>query len=125
MATALQTFVEKINEAFAKGDYEFLGAHATEDIVWTMVGDHEVRGRDSFVRFMQTMDESNVSTMSDMKVTSVITHGRHAACEGTMKMTSKDGTVKRYAFCDVYVMGGFKDAKIKRITSYVIGISDQ
>lgn len=125
MATNLQTFVEKINEAFTTGDYDFLAENSADDIVWTMVGDQEVRGRDNFVQFMKDMSAPGLPSVSEMNVTSVITHGRQAACEGTMKMTFGDGTVKTYGFCDVYGMSGFKNAKIKSITSYVIEIGDR
>lgn len=51
-----------------------------------------------------------------IEIKNIITHGDSAAVDGEMK--SPDG--KRYAFCDVYKFSGFKDPKIKRMTSYVL-----
>lgn len=54
----------------------------------------------------------------ELTIKNIITHGRSAAVDGTMK--SPDG--KTYAFCDVYQFRGLKNPKIKEMTSYVVEV---
>lgn len=51
-----------------------------------------------------------------IEIKNIITHGDSASVDGVME--SPDG--KLYAFCDVYKFSGFKNTKIKKMTSYVI-----
>lgn len=56
----------------------------------------------------------------DLTIHTIITDGKSAAVNGEMK--APDG--KTYVFCDVYELSGFKNPKIKEITSYVIELKN-
>lgn len=105
------------NVAFATGDADFLVSHVTDDIEWSMVGEHRVQGIDEFSAFVHEMKSA---LPTEFSIETIITHGTDCAVEGTMRYP--DG--QAYAFCDVYrFSGASRKAKIKRITSYVIPIS--
>lgn len=115
MKTKNQELLEKFNKAFARNDTDFLADHVTANIKWTAVGDFSVEGKESFIKTLKNMEGDEPW---EMEIDKVITHGKDAAVNGTMK--SKDG--KQYAFCDVYRFSGFKDPKIIEMTSYVVEV---
>lgn len=110
-------FLEKINEAFAKNDINFILENVTEDIEWTAVGDFSIKGKEEFVEAMEKMASEEPFKLS---IKNVITHGDSAAVDGVMH--SPDGN--RYAFCDIYKLRGFKKPKIKKMTSYVVELDN-
>lgn len=112
-----QEFFQRINEAFANSDTDFIAASVTDDIVWNMVGEKVIQGKESFIKELKTMESENPY---EINIKHMITHGKTAAVDGVMKMTDKSGKIKIYAFCDIYRLNGFKNAKIKEMTSYVV-----
>ncbi|WPP53030.1 nuclear transport factor 2 family protein [Catalinimonas niigatensis] len=112
-----QEFFQRINEAFAKSNTDFIIANVTDDIVWHIVGDKIIRGKESFIQEIKSMESENPY---ELNINHMITHGKTAAVDGIMKMTDKSGKIKIYAFCDIYRLSGFKSGKIKEMTSYVI-----
>ncbi|MEX2600071.1 MAG: nuclear transport factor 2 family protein [Balneolaceae bacterium] len=118
MKTANQTFLEAFNKAFANSDTEFLLGNVTDDIRWMVVGEPIVEGKEAFSAALKRMEMEE-----PMKLTihNIITHGKSAAVNGVMETT--DG--KAYAFCDIYKFSGFKNAKIKEMTSYALEVDKQ
>lgn len=103
------------NIAFAQNDTSFIIEQVTDDIHWHILGDKEVEGIDNFEKEVRKMTDVKVS---ELILNHIITHGLSAAVEGLMKL--EDG--KNYRFCDVYLFRGFKDSKIKEMTSYVFEV---
>lgn len=46
------------------------------------------------------------------------------ALDGTVRVVTKSGGVKLYAFCDIYRFNRFKDPKVKELTSYVMEVNE-
>lgn len=111
--TKKEKLLQKVNEAFAKSDIDFILKNVTEDIEWAAVGDFIIKGKKSFKKALEKMASDEPFQLT---INHIITHGYSAAVDGLMK--SSDG--KRYAFCDVYEFSGLKNPKIKKMTSYVI-----
>ncbi len=109
-------FLQKMNEAFAKSDTEYILQNVTDDIKWTVIGDQQIQGKDEFARALKEMEAEEPF---EIDIHNIITHGDSAAVDGIMK--SANG--KSYSFCDVYKFRGFKNPKIKEMTSYVIETS--
>lgn len=106
-------FLKKFNEAFAKSDIQFLLDNVTDNIKWTALGDFSVQGKKDFKNTLESMASNEPF---EITIEKIITHGREAAVSGVM--SSKKG--ERYAFCDLYIFSGFKNAKISEMNSYVI-----
>lgn len=115
MKTKNKEFLKKLNEAFAKNDADFVIQQVTDNIIWNVVGDFSVEGKEAF---NQKLNEMISDEPYELEIHNIITHGRDAAVNGFMKST--DG--KQYAFCDVYKFSGFKNTKISKMTSYVIEV---
>lgn len=108
-------FLKDFNVAFGKGNIKFLTDSVTDDIVWTMVGDKTITGKESFFMAIRTMAEQKVA---ECVIEKVITHGKEGAVNGIMKMVNG----KEYAFSDFYEFKNSKATDIRTITSYVIQI---
>ncbi|MBM7554274.1 nuclear transport factor 2 family protein [Thalassobacillus pellis] len=118
MATAKGKFLREFNEAFVRGNIDFLMDNVTDNIRWEMVGDTVVEGKEAFHLALKEMptDVKN----HELAINNIITHGITAAVDGTITVTNETGEVKEYAFCDIYRWNKFKDGKIKDMRSYVV-----
>lgn len=105
--------VERVNAAFERGDVEGFLSQCADDVVWTMVGDKTVKGKRALREWMGSMP----AEPPKFTVDAVIGDGDLATAFGDMTMKEKDGSLGRYAYCDVY---RFKDDKIVELKSYVI-----
>ena len=110
-------FLEKINQAYASGDTEYIIQNVTDDIQWTVHGDFSVSGKKDFIEGMKKMAGAG---SFEIEIENIITHGTSASVNGIMK----SGENYTFAFCDVYKFSGFKNPKIKEISSYVIPIKE-
>lgn len=112
--TNYNQFLEKFNEAFAKGDVEYIKDHVTNDIAWNMVGGFNLQGKDAFNESLKEME--GVETL-EMQMDTTITNGNKAVSNGTMKIKEASGNIKSFGFCDIYE---FENSKVKKMTSYVV-----
>jgi len=116
--TTLTEFLHAINDAFARGDVAFFADKLTDDARWSMVGEGApIVGREAV---LAAMEEGATGALPEIQVASMITHGEEAAVHGTMTLADDDGVPRTYAFCDIYRFRGFKDPKIRELTSFVI-----
>lgn len=120
--TTKEEFLRRFNEAFARSDIKYILDNVTDDVVWTVVGEEAVSGKAAFAEALEAMKSPEPFKLT---IKNVITHGKEAAVNGTMEARDPDGKNKVYAFCDIYQFNGFKEAKIKEMTSYALEISSR
>lgn len=108
-------FLKDFNIAFATGQADFIIEHVSEDIVWEIYGDKSIQGKNQFSLEINAMKNR---VPAELKLDSIITHGREAAVNGEIKM----GT-ETYAFCDVYYFSSASSTIIKKIHTYTIKIN--
>ena len=108
-------FLKGLNIAFANGNSEFVIESVTDDIVWDIIGDRKIEGKEKYVEELEKMKSQQAT---ELIIHQILSHGKEGAANGIMKM--KDG--KTYAFADLYVFKSTKGEKIKSITSYSIEI---
>lgn len=111
MRDFIQTAVEEIHQAFVIADMHAIEKYAHEHIVWNMIGDQHVRGRQAFLKFLQPMQP-----MPEMVMDSMMIDGNKACCFGWFTMGTGDQK-KRFSYCDTYE---FENEKLIRLASYVI-----
>lgn len=112
-------FLKEFNEAYANKDKAYIFQNITDDIVWEMVGDRVIHGKEEFIKYWEGMESAAAYAL---EIKNIITHGTTAMVDGIMKMTDPSGKESTFAFCDVYKFSGFKNPKIKEMTSYVIAV---
>jgi hypothetical protein len=108
-------FLKEINIAFVKGYSDFLTKSVTDQIIWNIIGDRKIEGKE---KFTEELEKMKAEKASELILDRILTHGKEGAVSGTMKMQNG----KEYAFSDFYEFSGAKGAKVKSITSYVIRI---
>ena len=118
-------FIQKFNEAFLKPDVPFIMDSVTEDILWTMPGmdQCDILGKQQLQEFFDNMNDGD--KLHAIDVIKIVTHGKDAAAHGTMEMRNREGEISTYGYCDFYEFSGFKNPKIKRLTSYAVTLKDQ
>jgi|SRR5690554_1501409 len=108
-------FLKEFNIAFAEGNVKFLTESVTDEIIWNIIGDRKIEGKENFGEELKKMKEEKTT---ELILDQILSHGKEGAANGIMKMQNG----KKYAFSDFYLFKGARGAKIKSITSYVIGI---
>lgn len=116
--TKKETFLQKLNEAFATSDTDYIADNVTDNIRWKIVGDQIIEGKEAFIKALKTMQPDDPM---ELTLHHIITHGREASVNGVMKIPGED---RSYEFCDVYTFSGFKNPKITEMTSYVIAVNN-
>jgi len=108
--------IKDFNVAFAENNNTYIFEKVTSDIVWEIIGVKQIHGKENFASELKRLRSIEVK---EFILTTVVTHGFNGAADGIMKF--KDGTT--VAFCDIYTFASStNNAKIKKITSYVISI---
>ncbi|OOG78294.1 nuclear transport factor 2 family protein [Algoriphagus sp. A40] len=85
----------------------------TEDVIWTLVGDKPIQGKENFAAALREMSDIKAT---ELTIHQLITHGKEAAVSGEMVM--EDGKI--YGFSDFYSFTSPGAKKVKSIRSYVI-----
>lgn len=99
-------FLKQYNIAFAEGNIRFLTESVTDDLVWNIIGDKKIEGKESFIEELKKMKSVKAS---ELIIDQILSHGKEVATNGIIKM--KDG--KKYAFSDFYLFQGAKGVKNK------------
>ncbi|MEP1085217.1 MAG: hypothetical protein ABJH01_00960 [Algoriphagus sp.] len=76
-------FLKQLNMAFAKGDLEFVTESVTDDIVWDIIGDRKIEGKEKFVEELEKMKSQKAT---EMIIHQILSHGKEGAANGIMKM---------------------------------------
>ncbi len=103
---------------FAHADVDAILAPMSDDIVWNLVGETVIEGKENVRKLLESMP--NVGT-SDLVIESIITHGRDAAVHGVIRSNAGQA----HAFCDVVQFTSAASMKIKTMTSYSIELTDE
>jgi uncharacterized protein len=109
MSADRKNIVEQINAAFAENNLEKVLSFCTDDLVWTMVGDTTVKGKDAIRRWIGSMNPQPPQLM----IQQIVAEGDVAIARGDMIMKdSTDGIAHTYSFCDVYRFAGDRVAEL-------------
>jgi len=109
------TFLKEFNIAFAKNNLDFIIENVTDEIVWNIIGDRKIEGREDFMDELKKMKSEKTT---ELFIDQILSHGKTGASNGIIKMQNG----KKYAFSDFYVFQNTKTTQLKSITSYVIEI---
>ena len=118
MATKKE-IVEKVNAAFAQNNLEGFLTHCVDDVVFTIVGDRTVKGKEAIRSWMSSMMGAEPPSIN---IQNVVSEGDFATAIGEMTMKEQDGTPGSYGFCDVY---RFRGDKIVELKGYVVKTQPQ
>lgn len=112
MSNRNRELVEQVNAAFTRGDAEGFLSCCADDVVWTMVGEKTMKGKEAIRGWMA----SAPAEPPQFTVDAVIADSNFATAYGDMTM-KEEGKVVPYSYCDVY---RFKGDRIAEMKSFVI-----
>lgn len=107
-------FLREFNEYWVQEDIRAILDTVTDDITFSMIGGKSVSGKTEFEAFLGEMPDGNSDT--SLSIANIIVDSDHAAVNGEISMTDKEGQRKTYGFCDVYRLEG---GKVAELTAYV------
>ncbi|WP_230981369.1 nuclear transport factor 2 family protein [Echinicola salinicaeni] len=108
-------FLKAFNIALANGNRDFILESVSEEIVWDIVGDKKITGKENFESELPSLKTNKVT---ELVLHQILSHGKEGAVNGMMKMQNG----KQYAFSDFYQFSSAKGKIIKAMTSYIIEI---
>jgi ketosteroid isomerase-like protein len=117
-----EEFIREFNEAFSRNDLNFILDHMSDDIVWKFIGEKDLKGKKEVQEFMAPM--GNIETL-EMELQQIISHNESAAANGWMRIKEPSGEIKKFGFADFYEFSGKEDAKIAKMTSYVVKLNEE
>lgn len=100
--------VQKINDAFARGDVEGFLSYCSDDLVWNMVGHPQAKGKAAIRQFMK----SGPAEPPKFSIDTVVAEGDIVTVVGEMSM-KEDGADVPYSYCDVWRFSGDKVVELK------------
>lgn len=113
-----QAWLRDFNLAFIAGEIERTLEFVSDDIVWDLVGEGRIEGREGMRTWLRSMSGKRARRV---ELKQVITHGRAAAVNGSYEMESG----KKFEFCDVYEFTSTRnDSPIRHYTSYVVRVGE-
>ena len=114
--------VGKVNKAFSAGNFEAFFDFCADDLVFTIVGDRTVRGKDTARQFMRSMAAESPEPPTITPIEPILADGEFVAARGNMQMKDKDGKKGHYSYCDIY---RFRGDKIVELSSYIVKAEGQ
>lgn len=102
--------IKEFITAIACNDHHYVAENLDSDIAWCIVGDKVIQGIDEFLAHFKPHHQ-----VIEVHIDNIITHGNTCAANGTVKYENSS-----ISFCHIYRFSGFKNVKIKEITSYHI-----
>lgn len=109
-------FIRDFEIAYAKKDRTGILQSLDPKIEWVMIGDKTLSGKDEVEKSLNEMFEISFTELS---IENLMTHGKVGGANGTI--TLDNGAV--LGFSDIFTFTSHaKDAKLKKISSYVVEI---
>jgi ketosteroid isomerase-like protein len=113
----MKSTIKQISKEFSNGNFKFCYNYLADNIVWNIVGDKIVKGKEAVIKFCNKTARyfSEVTTMFNMH--NIIVDGDCVAINGTAEFINPQGKSTHISSCDVY---HFKNEQLLNITSYCI-----
>jgi uncharacterized protein len=118
MSTTNKEIVRRIDAAFGDNNLEGFLAFCHDNIVWHMVGDRTVKGKDAIRQWMGSMMGKEPPQFA---ARTVVAEGDHVMSQGHMTMKDESGAPAQYEYCDIY---RFSSGKVADLSSFVIKTSE-
>ncbi len=113
MAKSNKVVLEEANAEISKGNFEGFLSSCSDDIIWTMIGDETLRGKQAVRSWMK----STYAKPPVFAAENFISENDYVTVYGDIAIESKDGQVTRSLYCDVW---RFRDGKMIELSAYAI-----
>jgi ketosteroid isomerase-like protein len=110
--------VERYMDAFRRSDRQEILSCLTDDVEWVLPGLFRIKGKEAFDREIENPAFVGSPVIT---VTRITEENNVVVAEGRVRAARRDGGSLHAVFCDVFEM---RDAKIRRLVSYLMEIKD-
>jgi ketosteroid isomerase-like protein len=108
---ANRKIIDRVNDAFSRGDIDAFLDCCTDDVRWFMAGEGVAEGREAVREWLESMD----GEPPRFAIEDSIEAGDRVVVWGEMMMDEDDEHA--YAFCDIYRL---QDGKVGELRSFVV-----
>jgi ketosteroid isomerase-like protein len=122
MSDANREIIRKINHAFAIGVFDEFLKYCSEDVVWTIIGDRVVSGRENIRQWLNEMAAENSEKPQFANFAALIADGEYVVSRGQMTMKDTSGKTVPYSYCDIY---RFREGEIAELASFVVNTAPE
>ena len=112
----MQSIQKEIALAFSGGNFEFCYEYFADDVVFNIVGNDVVTGKEALIEFCNKTAQYFATVTTKFEMDNLIVGDNCVAINGTAEFYVED-RVNYISSCDVYK---FIDGKLTEITSYCI-----
>ena len=110
---------EEIAQAFSSHRFDEALPYLADDIVWGLVGDEPVLGRDAVATLCRRSAEDLTDVTTEFQRFRTVVGGDSVVVDSLARYTEAGGDVSVVASCDIY---DFVDGRVTEIVSYTIEI---
>ncbi|KYG64814.1 ketosteroid isomerase [Bdellovibrio bacteriovorus] len=107
--------LEEANAAISKGNFEGFLEFCVDDIIWNMIGDEYLKGKEQVRAWMK----KTYSSPPDFNAASWIIQGDVLAVEGDITIKDTNGKSVHSKYCDVW---RFRGGKMAELNAYAVEI---
>lgn len=107
-----------ITETFSIGEFEQAFDYLDENIVWNILGETEIQGKEAVISYCKQVKEYFNSVTTKFEIQDTINHYKKVIVMGTAEFIRENQVVSTISACDVYEFN--RQHKIIKITSYCI-----
>ncbi|BDZ47218.1 nuclear transport factor 2 family protein [Naasia aerilata] len=112
---------EDVARAISGHSFEAALPSLADDIVWTLVGEEPIRGKDAVITLLQATAAEVASTTSDFRSFRTFVAGDAVVVDSVAEYVAADGDRTVVASCDIYE---FTDGMLTEIRSYNIELPE-
>jgi hypothetical protein len=110
--------ITSLAEAFSVGEFEQVLDYLEENMVWIILGETEIRGKQAVINHCQQVKAYFNSVTTNFEIQNTISDYNKVVVMGTAEFIRDNQVVSTVSACDVYEFNC--NHKIVRITSYCI-----
>jgi uncharacterized protein len=103
----------EISENFAKGNLDFSSKYLADDVVWKVLGEEPIVGKNEV---LEALKMSDLESFPVITIKNIVEERDIVVIESTGNGRTKDGKAYNQSYCELF---HFKNNEIKEISTYL------
>lgn len=113
---------KEISELFSRGEFEITSIYLSDDVIWSIVGEKELKGKTEVMSYCKKTTEYFNSVQTKFIIKDTIEDDKKVVIRGTGEFIKNGKTVNTITACDIYEFND-KNELIKIISYCIPGIN--